>query len=210
MSQETRRAYNQKILAQVDRYLETFPEEIERISKLRSQLLDNSENICDRANMRGHLTGSGLFYSGKIDSVLLVHHRALDLWIQPGGHLEKEEEPLECATREFLEETGISAAELSDWHTQSKIALDIDTHFIPANEKKKESSHFHHDFLYLLVETKKESESDDLNSIEDLKINRFELADYDWVKLDMLISGDYEEKLKRAARKIRRLMVRCN
>ncbi len=40
--------------------------------------------------------------------VLLVKHRKLGVWIYPGGHLEENETPLECAVREVVEETGAS------------------------------------------------------------------------------------------------------
>ncbi|MBV8086666.1 MAG: NUDIX domain-containing protein [Chloroflexi bacterium] len=39
--------------------------------------------------------------------VLLVHHRRLDLWLPAGGELEPGETPLQAATRELFEETGL-------------------------------------------------------------------------------------------------------
>ncbi len=39
--------------------------------------------------------------------ILLVHHKKYDLWIQPGGHMEKFENPVEAVVRETKEETGI-------------------------------------------------------------------------------------------------------
>ena len=192
--------YNKNILDQLSRYLETFPEEEERLTSLKNQLQEE-EAICDRKNMKGHLTGSSLLYNRTKDRVLLVHHQSLDLWIQPGGHLEDQEEPLEGALREFVEETGIESAQLSSWHQKAKIALDIDTHFIPANSKKQESEHFHHDFLYLLLAPESATEEDSL------KLNRSELFAHEWVEIDRLIGGHYEEKLKRAVRKIRRLAI---
>lgn len=40
--------------------------------------------------------------------VLLHHHRKLDLWLPPGGHIEPNELPDEAAIRETQEEAGIS------------------------------------------------------------------------------------------------------
>lgn len=39
--------------------------------------------------------------------VLLMYNRKLNLWLQPGGHIEGLETPQETAIRETLEETGI-------------------------------------------------------------------------------------------------------
>jgi 8-oxo-dGTP pyrophosphatase MutT (NUDIX family) len=43
----------------------------------------------------------------KPKKVLLVHHKKFNMWIQPGGHIEKFENPIEAAIREVKEETGI-------------------------------------------------------------------------------------------------------
>lgn len=39
--------------------------------------------------------------------VLLVHHKKLGTWMQPGGHIEIDENPIDAAIREVQEETGI-------------------------------------------------------------------------------------------------------
>ncbi len=44
------------------------------------------------------------------DRVLLHHHRKLDMWLPPGGHIEPNELPDEAALREVAEETGVRAA----------------------------------------------------------------------------------------------------
>lgn len=176
-------------------YLESFPEERQRLEILINQLEDDGD-IDSRKNFRGHLTGSALCIDPASEKVLLVHHRSLDLWIQPGGHLEPGELPLDAALREFKEETGIESFQLSSFHQRNQHPLDIDTHFIPANSVKNEPAHYHHDFLYLVIS---ERASD-----RDLKasINLEELHDHRWIGLDELVRGDYEEKLKRAVSKL--------
>jgi len=46
-------------------------------------------------------------YILKEDKVLLLMHPKLKKWIPPGGHIEPNELPSECAKREALEETGL-------------------------------------------------------------------------------------------------------
>ncbi len=39
--------------------------------------------------------------------ILLVHHKKLKKWVQPGGHIEEHEDPESAAIREVYEETGL-------------------------------------------------------------------------------------------------------
>lgn len=41
--------------------------------------------------------------------VLLVKHKKLGIWLNPGGHIEEDELPHVAAEREFFEETGVHA-----------------------------------------------------------------------------------------------------
>ena len=44
----------------------------------------------------------------KNQELLMVYNKKLDKHLQPGGHIENEEMPMEAAIRETLEETGIT------------------------------------------------------------------------------------------------------
>lgn len=46
--------------------------------------------------------------------LLLIHHKKLGRWMQPGGHIEKFENPVGTAIREVKEETGLDISFLSD------------------------------------------------------------------------------------------------
>ena len=52
-----------------------------------------------------HITASALVVGP--EGVLLHRHKRLGLWLQPGGHLDPGEPPLDAAVRETLEETGL-------------------------------------------------------------------------------------------------------
>jgi 8-oxo-dGTP pyrophosphatase MutT (NUDIX family) len=41
------------------------------------------------------------------NSILLIFHKKFEKYLQPGGHIEGDEEPYQTAIREVLEETGI-------------------------------------------------------------------------------------------------------
>jgi 8-oxo-dGTP pyrophosphatase MutT (NUDIX family) len=60
--------------------------------------------IKDRLSSR-HVVTSAYVVCG--DKVLLIHHRGLNRWLAPGGHMSFGETPDECAAREVLEETGL-------------------------------------------------------------------------------------------------------
>jgi 8-oxo-dGTP pyrophosphatase MutT (NUDIX family) len=55
--------------------------------------------------VKRHFTVSGFVVEG--DSTLLHWHPKLSLWLPPGGHIDPDEDPVEAAIREALEETGI-------------------------------------------------------------------------------------------------------
>ena len=62
----------------------------------------------DRGIVSGHLTASAVVVSAEGDRVLLLHHRKLDRWLQPGGHGDPGETSAEAvALREAHEETGL-------------------------------------------------------------------------------------------------------
>lgn len=48
------------------------------------------------------------------DAVVLHEHDKLDLWLPPGGHIERDELPHEAAIREVHEETGLSVTLVTD------------------------------------------------------------------------------------------------
>jgi 8-oxo-dGTP pyrophosphatase MutT (NUDIX family) len=105
------------------------------------------ERPFDRAIPEGHLTGSAITVSADGGRVLLLHHRKLDRWLQPGGHGDPGETTgEEVALREALEESGIAGLAL---HPTAPRPLDVDVHDIPA--RGSEPAHQHLDLRYLVV-----------------------------------------------------------
>jgi 8-oxo-dGTP diphosphatase len=103
-----------------------------------------------------HFTASvWILNKGKPKKMLLVHHKKLGKWLQPGGHIERFENPVQAAIREIKEETGIDIGFLKD---QVQI-IDKDGGFlpipkffleetIPANENRP--MHYHLDINYVV------------------------------------------------------------
>ena len=115
-----------------------------------------SGNPESRLNHLGHITASGLvIYENK---VLLIFHPYIKSWLQPGGHIDDGEIPVDAAIREVYEETGFKCA-LDPTYPE---IVDVDVHEIAANPKKGEGAHLHIDLLYKLIVTDKSSSSEDI------------------------------------------------
>jgi 8-oxo-dGTP pyrophosphatase MutT (NUDIX family) len=135
-----------KLIRITDDYLLRYPTERERIKPLLADL-HSSSDIFDRKSIPGHITASGIVQ--KKTKILMIFHPILNKWLQPGGHVEPGEMPLEAAKREIVEETGIYCS-AHPWHQENIMPFDIDIHHIPVNPEKCELSHLHYDFRYLL------------------------------------------------------------
>ncbi len=109
-------------------------------------LLQRSRAPFSRSNFDpGHITASGVVLAAERDRVLLVFHRRLQRWLQPGGHVEPEDPDLPAAARrEVLEETGVEL----DPHLPP-VLIGVDVHQIPA--RGDEPPHLHHDIVFRFV-----------------------------------------------------------
>ena len=140
----------------LETYVRRLPEEAARTAPVLAFIESTTEaaNLTSRNNPVGHITGSAFIVDPARDVLLMVHHRALGRWLQPGGHVDAGESALEAAVREAVEETGVAAAELSLVPLiadSPNVPMDVDSHAIPANPKKNEGPHVHHDLRYLFT-----------------------------------------------------------
>jgi len=55
-----------------------------------------------------HVTGSGIVVGDR--GVVLLKHKRLGIWLQPGGHIDEGETPWDAALRESAEETGLEVS----------------------------------------------------------------------------------------------------
>lgn len=70
----------------VEAYVADRPGKSE-LSLLRQQLKAEGD-IFSRKNMVGHITASGLILNEDASQTLLVGHKNLNKWLQPGGHID--------------------------------------------------------------------------------------------------------------------------
>jgi 8-oxo-dGTP pyrophosphatase MutT (NUDIX family) len=105
--------------------------------------LDRYVDSLFRTQQLGHFTASGWVVDLATQSVLLIHHRKLDRWLQPGGHADGDADLLAVAQREVFEETGLQTTPLTDG------IFDLDIHEIP--QRGDVPTHLHLDVRYLLT-----------------------------------------------------------
>jgi len=122
------------------------PSGSERTRRSRAAILDllhNHPRLFDRRSYDpGHITASAVVLSPDRARLLLVYHRRLARWLQPGGHVEPDDsDVIETARREVLEETGIMLDEADDANL-----VGLDVHEIPA--AGAEPFHLHHDLTF--------------------------------------------------------------
>ena len=135
---------------QLAAYLQRFPDEAGRLVALLAQFDEDRGDLFSRANRRGHITTSAFVLDPGLQQILLIHHGTLKRWLQPGGHYEAGQSLWESAVREAMEETGVAALSAHPGFGTA-IPLDIDSHAIPANPRKAEAAHWHHDYAYLMI-----------------------------------------------------------
>ena len=87
-----------------------------------------------------HVTASAIVVSEEGDKVALHLHKRLNIWLQPGGHIESGELAHVAALREATEETGLPVHHLQE----GVLFLHVDVHPGPRG-------HTHHDVRYLVM-----------------------------------------------------------
>jgi 8-oxo-dGTP pyrophosphatase MutT (NUDIX family) len=111
-------------------------EDVSKAEVLR--LLPELEHPFDEDGDPRHLTASALIVGTR--GIVLHRHRKLDIWVQPGGHIDEGETPFDAAGREASEETGLVTISAFE----SPRIFHVDVHTGPRE-------HLHLDLRYLLL-----------------------------------------------------------
>ncbi len=98
-------------------------------------------------------TVSAFILHPTLPKLLLLHHSKLQKWLQPGGHVELNENPLQALRHELIEETGLNTKDYtiiepadSPKTTGNNISLPLPFYF---NEHPFNDIHKHIDICYL-------------------------------------------------------------
>lgn len=144
-------------------------------------LLEQSPSPFARSSFDpGHITASGVVLAPERDRVLLVFHRRLQRWLQPGGHVEPEDADLAAAARrEVVEETGVVPNP-----RRAPVLIGVDVHPIPA--RTDEPAHWHHDIVFRFL------------AGDDDRIAPEWGRDVQWCAVDRLDDCDADDALKRS------------
>ncbi|MBX3431811.1 MAG: NUDIX hydrolase [Pirellulales bacterium] len=144
--------HRRDLLELLDRYETHYPEERAVAQRIRA-LVAKHADCFERTCRPGHVTGSAWVTTPDGSQALLVHHRKLGKWLQPGGHADGECDVPQVALREAIEESGL--AELKLFAEGEIVPLDLDVHEIPARRDAEgrliEDAHEHHDVRFLIV-----------------------------------------------------------
>jgi 8-oxo-dGTP pyrophosphatase MutT (NUDIX family) len=100
-------------------------------------LLDRTDAFSARLFDPGHITASAFVLHPTEPAIALILHSKLGRWLQPGGHVEPEDDSItDAALREVREEIGVGASD-RPW------LCDVDIHVFPARHDVPQ--HLHHD-----------------------------------------------------------------
>jgi 8-oxo-dGTP pyrophosphatase MutT (NUDIX family) len=133
----------QSVAALVSAFDDTADGAATKSRELILMLLRHSAEPFSRAQFApGHITCTGLVVDPDAERILLVHHRRLDRWLLPGGHVEPGDAAVwDAARREVVEETGaVLAAD------GIPTLVNVDVHGIPG--RAAEPYHQHHDLVF--------------------------------------------------------------
>ncbi len=174
-----------RLVAGLAAYRPEDPSESRSLERIRT-LLHSAADPFTRQE-RNHVTGSAVVARPNGEAFLLVHHRRLDRWLQPGGHVEAEDASVfETARREAREETGVLALDAP----VGPRVLDVDVHPIPARANRP--AHVHFDLRYLLTTREK-----------GFSVQAEEVRQAAWFTLPEALAAGVDASLARALRKAR-------
>lgn len=133
--------HRSKLKQAVAAYARCHPREHAVVARFQA-LLETRANCFERDCWHGHVTGSAWLVDPAATSLLLTHHKKLDMWLQLGGHSDGEPDTAEVALREAREESGLEVTLLD------RAIFDLDVHEIPA--RKDDPAHYHFDVRFRL------------------------------------------------------------
>ena len=105
--------YRQPLLQLLRQHQPTDPNE-QAMTQATINFVEQHPDCFERSLLIGHITGSAWIVSPDQQQVLLIHHRKLDRWLQPGGHADGDPDVASVALREAQGRDRVNHADISD------------------------------------------------------------------------------------------------
>lgn len=135
--------HRQELLSLLHQHSTRFMEEA-GYRRRAIQFVEQHPDCFERELLPTHVTGSAWVVNPSRTHVLMLHHRKLDQWFQPGGHADGDADILRVALRETAEESGI---DLSEVMLLSEGIFDVDIHSTPPTPDAPQHEHIDIRFL---------------------------------------------------------------
>ena len=132
------------LLEQLAHYETRYLEEAAHVQYARKFVATHPDTFF-RGHYPAHVSGSTWVVNPARTAVLLMHHRKLDAWLQPGGHADGDPDTCRVALREAAEETGVASEQI---RLLSERIFDIDIH--ATTHPPEAPPHAHIDIRYLI------------------------------------------------------------
>ena len=137
-----------------------------------------------------HFCVSVYVFNPKSKNFLMVNHKKLGKWVQPGGHIELNEDPEEASLREVFEETGIKVKLNGKKYPREK-------DYITQIKNKKnivKENHIHIDFVYLAYPLENQVEVQNVEETDGLE----------WFTLEEILDENFDtfENVRTICKKI--------
>ena len=135
--------HRQQLLNLLNNYHTRFMDEAGFVSNA-IHFIQQHEDIFYRELWPMHVTGSAWVVNPSRDHVLLLHHRKLNQWFQPGGHADGDADIVRVALKETSEESGIDESAIK---LVNEAIFDVDMHVIQASHEAPRHKHIDIRFL---------------------------------------------------------------
>lgn len=180
--------HRQQLLQLLSDYTTPFLEEAAMVERTR-RFVEAHDNCFYRHLLPGHLSGSAWVLNPGRTHVLMMHHRKLDLWLQPGGHADGDPDIQRVVLKETSEEAGVDVEHVRWLHDE---IFDVDVHTVHASEH--DPRHEHYDIRFLV-------EIDDAIPL----LGNDESHEVAWIPLHAVARFNNARSMYRMVQKTRRL-----
>ncbi|MFV0478954.1 MAG: NUDIX hydrolase [Anaerorhabdus sp.] len=157
------------------------------------QFCKNHDNALFRENVAGHFSSSGFIVNPARDKVLMVYHLIFQTYAWTGGHIDGEEDFLEVAIKEAMEETGLQKL------TQLTPIIALDVLPVQAHIKNGQPviAHDHFNVTYAF----------EADESQVLVVKGDENSDVKWIKIKELEKWVKEKEMIKVYQKILKRLI---